>query len=178
MKPQRICVIGTSSCGKSTLAAQISARLGLPHVELDALHWQPGWVEVPEAEFRDQVSAVCAGHAWVIDGNSTFVRDIIWPRTEVIVWLDYSLPVVLSRVIWRTLRRAIFREPCCNGNRESLWRAFSSDSVVLWALRTCSPRRTEFAGLLNSPAAAERGVVILHSPRETCRWLTESSDRW
>ncbi len=34
----RIAVIGTSGSGKTTLARQISQRLRVPHIELDAIH--------------------------------------------------------------------------------------------------------------------------------------------
>ena len=39
----RIVVVGTSGVGKTTLAKDIAAALAIPHVELDALHWDPGW---------------------------------------------------------------------------------------------------------------------------------------
>ncbi len=45
---QRISVVGTSGSGKTTLARDISQLLGIPHVELDYLHWEPNWVEVSD----------------------------------------------------------------------------------------------------------------------------------
>ena len=39
----RIVVIGASGAGKTTLARWIAGQLGLPHIELDAINWQPGW---------------------------------------------------------------------------------------------------------------------------------------
>jgi adenylate kinase family enzyme len=42
---RRIHVVGTSGSGKTTLARQIAERLDIPHVELDALHWEPHWTK-------------------------------------------------------------------------------------------------------------------------------------
>ncbi len=39
----RIVVVGTSGAGKTTFARSMAVRLGLPHIELDAINWQPGW---------------------------------------------------------------------------------------------------------------------------------------
>ncbi len=38
---QRIVVVGTTGSGKTTLAAQLALIAGCPHIELDALHWEP-----------------------------------------------------------------------------------------------------------------------------------------
>lgn len=35
----RVAIVGTSCSGKSTLARELSRRLGTPHVELDELFW-------------------------------------------------------------------------------------------------------------------------------------------
>ena len=42
----RIAIVGTSGSGKTTLARAIAAATGLPHIELDAINWQPGWQDI------------------------------------------------------------------------------------------------------------------------------------
>lgn len=169
---RRVAVVGTTGSGKTTLAAQLAARLGVAHVELDALHWGPGWVAQPRAEFRAGVAAALAGLAWVADGNSSAVRDIVWGRAGTLIWLDYPLPLVLWRLLRRSVRRSLLGEELWNGNRERLRDAFlSRDSLLLWALRTTGPRRREYPLLLQSQAYHHLAVVRLRSPRETAAWL-------
>ncbi|WP_341531023.1 NB-ARC domain-containing protein [Nostoc sp. UHCC 0302] len=62
---QRISVVGTSGSGKTTLAKQISQRLAIPHVELDYLHWQPNWVEVPNDIMHQKVTQALSSDRWV-----------------------------------------------------------------------------------------------------------------
>lgn len=52
---RRVAVVGTSGCGKTTVARELSAVLDVPHIELDALYWQPHWVARPAGDFRDLV---------------------------------------------------------------------------------------------------------------------------
>jgi adenylate kinase family enzyme len=168
---QRVSVIGTSGSGKTTFAARLAARLGVSHVELDALHWQPGWVEISDEAFREKVRRAVAGDAWVVDGNYAVVRDLVWGRADTVVWLDFSLTVTLRRVTWRTLRRSVTREACCNGNRESLARALSRDSIILWALSTHRRKRREYPSKVDALEARGVEVVRLRAPSEATRWL-------
>ncbi len=39
-------VTGSICSGKSALAARLAAVLDVPHINLDALHRLPGWVEL------------------------------------------------------------------------------------------------------------------------------------
>src|SRR5436853_4183216 len=97
--PQRLVVIGTSGSGKTPLAGEIARRLALPHVELDALHWEPNWTEAPLERFRQRVEAAILGDRWVVDGNyNSKVRDLVWSRAEVLVWLDYPLSLIMMRL--------------------------------------------------------------------------------
>lgn len=52
---RRIVVVGTSGSGKTTMARRLAERLGYPHVELDALYWEPHWTPAPVEVFRERV---------------------------------------------------------------------------------------------------------------------------
>ena len=176
--PRRIAVVGTSGSGKTTLAHRLAQQLGIPHVELDALHWDPNWTPAPPDVFRERATEALRGQAWTTDGNYSTVRDIVWKRADTVVWLDYSLPVVMGRVTWRTLRRSIRREELWNENRERLWEALlSRDSVVWWALRTYRRRKREYPNLFSQPAYAHLHVVHLRSPRAAREWLSVQTAR-
>ncbi len=59
----RISVVGVSGAGKSTVARMAAARLGVPYIELDAIHHGPDWTEIPDAELRRIVTKLVAGDA-------------------------------------------------------------------------------------------------------------------
>ena len=48
---RRIAVVGTTSSGKSTLAEKLAQKIGADFIELDALHWEPNWVEAQSLDF-------------------------------------------------------------------------------------------------------------------------------
>jgi adenylate kinase family enzyme len=169
---RRIAVIGVTGSGKTTLAQQLAAALQLAHVELDALHWGPGWTPTPADLFREKVGQALTAVAWVTDGNYSKVRDIVWQRADTVVWLDYPLPLILWRLLRRGVRRAGSQEPLWNGNRET-WRGLflSRDSLFLWALQSYGRRKREYPALLAQPAYAHLCLYHFHHPRQTARWL-------
>lgn len=59
----RICILGPSNSGKSTLAAAIARHRGLPAIHLDQLHHLPGsaWVPRPWPAFAALHDAALAG---------------------------------------------------------------------------------------------------------------------
>jgi adenylate kinase family enzyme len=85
-------VIGSARSGKTTFAGALAQRLGVPHVELDALHWQPGWVETPADELRERVAAALGGDGWVVDGNyGSRLGTSVLDQADEVVWLDLPL---------------------------------------------------------------------------------------
>src|SRR5439155_11910191 len=90
----RLVVVGTSGSGKTTIAARLAALLAVPHVELDAFQHGPNWEQATEAQLRARAAAATTGDGWVVDGNYSAVRDVVWPRATTIVWLDYDRGVV------------------------------------------------------------------------------------
>lgn len=166
----RIVVIGTSGAGKTTLARRLSAQLGLPHIELDAINWQTGWHDLtghdPD-EFVRRVTDAIAVPNWVADGNYGPVRHIMWHRATHLIWLDYDRRIVMRRVILRTLYRMVLRTELWAGNRERWSNLLDVDHPIRWAWSTHKRRRTETAERLADGTYPHLHVVHLRHPRET-----------
>jgi adenylate kinase family enzyme len=170
----RVVVVGTSCSGKTTTARALAQALGSPHVELDSLYWQPGWTETPEGEFRLKVASAIESERWVVDGNYSAVRDLVWPRATHIIWLNYSYLRVLWRAFSRTLRRSVTGEVMWAGNRESIRKAFfSSDSIIWWAATTYHRRRRRYRRLFDEEAYPRLQMHELQSQRETDAFIAE-----
>ena len=99
----RYVVIGTSGAGKSTFAERLAAATHCPYIELDAHYWGQDWQAVQLEQFKRSVNDATQGERWVVDGNYSAVRDLIWPRATHVVWLNYGRLTVFGRVLWRTI---------------------------------------------------------------------------
>lgn len=167
--PTRYLIHGVTGSGKTTLAADISARTGLPWHSMDELTWEPGWVPVPEAVQRQRGAAICAQDAWVMDTAYSSWLDLAVARAEVIVALDYPRWLSFGRLLKRTFTRVVDKKPICNGNTETWRQAFSRDSILVWHFRSFANKRARIRTWLDEPPGAR--VVHLTSPRATERWL-------
>jgi len=172
--PYRISIIGTTGSGKTVLARHLSQKLDIPHIEVDALHWQPNWTEATTETFRAQVESAVRQDQWIADGNYGIARDIIWSRANLVVWLDYPYLFTLWRLFRRTMRRLLTRELLWGHSRES-WRVqfLSKDSLFLWFFQSYNRRRREIPLWLQRPEYAHLQLVRLRHPRETRCWLSE-----
>ena len=170
---RRLVVIGTSGAGKTTVAKRIASILDVPHIELDSYRYGPNWTKTPDDVVRDRLSEALRAEAWVADGNYyRMARDVVWPRATTVVWLDYSIHVVMWRLFGRTMRRRILQEELWNGNRERLWWHFvTRDSLFLWALKTHWSRRRTMPAAFARPEHAHLDVVHLRSTKSTNEWL-------
>jgi energy-coupling factor transporter ATP-binding protein EcfA2 len=172
---KRIVIIGRTGSGKTTLARELAAALDVPHVELDALYFGPDFSTAPLSVLRERTSAAIAGDRWVTDGNKRAVRDLVWPRADTIIWLDYPLAVSFwrlgKRALWRT---AVLRAQAAkNGGKTGFLRQFlSAAKGVLTAIRSHMGQRREYPKMFAKPENQHLAVVRLRSPRATSRWLS------
>lgn len=174
MKPEiaRVVVIGTSCVGKTAFAKSLARVLGFPHIELDALYWQPNWVPRSPDEFHALVEQVLSQEHWVTDGNYGSVRDIVWSRAMTVIWLDHAFPLVFWRALSRTLRRIATREELFSSNRESLRMAFfSRDSILWWVLTTFRRRRKQYRRLFDTATFPHLGYVKFRKSFEAQNFL-------
>jgi energy-coupling factor transporter ATP-binding protein EcfA2 len=176
---QRILVLGRTGSGKTTLARELAAAIGVPHVELDALYFGPDFSTVPLSVLRERTSAAIAGDRWVTDGNKSAVRDLVWPRADTVIWLDYPLVVSLwrlgRRALWRT---SVLKAQAAEGDgKAGLPRQFlSAAKGVLTALRSHKGQRREYPRMFAKQENQHLAVVRLRSPRATREWLAHQRE--
>lgn len=170
---RRIVVLGRTGSGKTTLARELAAALDVPHFELDALYFGPKFSTAPLDVLRERTCAAVAGECWVVDGNKSAVRDLVWPRADTVIWLDYPLLVSL----WRLGKRALWRisvlheEVAGNGgNAETLPQLVSAGKGVVTALRSHRGQRRKYLKMFAEPECRHLAVVRLRSPQATRRW--------
>ncbi len=173
---RRIIVVGNSGAGKTTAARTIADRLRITHIELDAVFHQPNWVELPRDVFRERVAEHldASPDGWVLCGNYSSVREVVWPRVDTVVWLDLPRRTVMKRVTTRTLRRVFTREELWNGNREPFSNLYAWDptkNIVRWAWTTHAEYRERYEAAMGDPRWADVNILRLRNPGEISRWL-------
>jgi adenylate kinase family enzyme len=117
----RICIMGPSNSGKSTLAEVIARAKGLEVVHLDQLHHLPNtdWVPRPADEFAALHDAAIIGERWVIEGNYSRLLPQRLARATGFIHLD----VPTSTSLYRYFRRCWFerdRRGALEGGRDSV----------------------------------------------------------
>jgi adenylate kinase family enzyme len=169
---RRISVIGGSCSGKTTVAGLLAERLGVPHVELDALHHGPNWDEAPPdlLQERVRIALAAAPDGWVVDGTYYGkLGPLVLEQADTVVWLDVPYATAVRRVLWRSWFRLVTRAELWNGNRERLRDTLGRNSIVWYVLRS----HRSFAEVWPERLAAhpKLDVVRLRSQREVDDWL-------
>jgi adenylate kinase family enzyme len=171
---RRFSVMGIPGSGKTTMSRAIATRLGLTHVELDALYHGPNWSEPPREEFERRVAAALEGlEGWVVDGNyRSAVGGLVLESADTIVWLNLPLFVCQRRILRRTWRRILTREELWESkNRETIRNTFlSRDSLFVWAIKAHFRHRRDMPEWIDRHPHLR--VVRLRSRREAERWLS------
>jgi adenylate kinase family enzyme len=168
---RRVNVKGISGSGKSTFALELARRLGLPYVELDALHHGPNWSEPTDEVFRARVQAAmdAAPEGWVIDGNyEGKLAELVLSQADLIVWLDLPFRVKARRLWRRTATRIRDDVELWSGNKES-WRnvLWGRDALFWWMVRGHFRHHREWPGRF----AGDPRFVRLRSVAEARDWL-------
>lgn len=172
---RRISVIGSGSgAGKTTFARRLAERLGLPFIELDAIHWGTSWSSPAPEVFQARVLEALPPDGWVVDGNYGALGGVVWDRADTLVLLDIPLGVSLWRILTRTLRRIRTGEELWpgTGNRETIRNAFfARNSLLLYALTTYRRRKRRWEEHLRTGRWAHLEIHHFRSNAEADRWL-------
>lgn len=172
-----IAVVGVTGSGKSTLAQQLAEQLNLRYVNNDAIIWNPNWELASDDEAARRFDRATTHPGWTLDGNLN-QRDpgdlLIWSRIDTLIWLDLPFRITFTRLLRRTIQRAWNKEELWHGNRESWRLSFAStESILLWSIRTHRKVRQRYLQLLNDPQLAHIQKVHIKSPQQLETWLAE-----
>jgi adenylate kinase family enzyme len=176
-RPRRISVVGSTGSGKTHLARELADRLSLPISELDELRRDAAASGSLKQAFEARVAELAQSDEWIIDGHYRDVRHLIWCRSELIIWLNYPLPLVALRLMRRfsRKRRAIpFHLVEQWGKPHTT--AYPANEGVSWRRRVRRLAKTlgergEYGRLLRSAEYRNVRVVELRSLQMTRRWL-------
>lgn len=168
-RPARVLVYGVTGSGKSAAAARIADRLRVKCHLADELAWEVGWKPVDPGVQRDRFAGIAAAESWVLDTAYSAWADVVLPRAALIVALDYPRWFSLQRLVRRTVRRVMTKEPVCNGNVETLGTSLSSDSILRWHFQSFSRKRA----FMRKMHAATEGpqVLLIRRPGDLERWI-------
>jgi adenylate kinase family enzyme len=130
-------VIGAPGSGKTPVARALAEKLRLEYVELDAVLHGPGGIEPSNDGFRDAVLPRLDGEAWVVDGwHERKLGTAVLERADVAVFLDPAYPLIVGRLLRRTLPEILLHKELWNGNRQTWRGAFGGrQSLFGYALR-------------------------------------------
>lgn len=177
---RRINVIGTSGSGKSYFAKALAERLGFEYIQMDQLHWKPNWVESTTEELLAKLASKISADTWVLDGNYSKTNAIKWDNVDTIICLDYSFVKTFYQVFCRSIQRIWTRQELWpdTGNIET-WRGtfLSSDSILIWCMRTYSKNRKSYGALQKSAKHRHINIIRLRSRADANNFLEEVSRR-
>ncbi len=173
-KAKKIVIVGSSGSGKTTFGRKLADVTGIPRYEIDAMFWKPDWVQTTDEEFRPLVDNATTGESWIIDGNYKRVQDLTIGRADTVIWLDYSLPRVMYRVILRTIKRYFDQKPLWHNNRESLRMVFSKDSIILYTLTHFKLKRRWYNKIIDEKLFPNAEFIQIRNRKEEREFFDQS----
>lgn len=100
---ERVLIIGSNGAGKSTFAADLARRTGLPLFHIDRFYWRGNWDVTPREDFERQIRDIVQTSRWIIDGNNIRSLEQRLERADQVFWLEFSPVLCMARILKREL---------------------------------------------------------------------------
>ena len=141
----RICILGPSSSGKSTLALALSRTLGIPCHHLDRIAHVSGtnWQRRCDDDHVYDHDIIIARDKWIIEGNYGVCMQQRLARATSVIWLDPPL----RGCIFRYLLRCLVDSPRRPGRIDAARKEFSL-KLVKYTLLHYPRNRLKYRALL------------------------------
>ncbi|MCX7120165.1 MAG: adenylate kinase [Gammaproteobacteria bacterium] len=157
----RICIIGCSNSGKSTLADSLSKKLDIPAYHLDqyAHVENTDWQRQSDDILVEKHNALINTEFWIIDGNYSICMGARLDRATSVIWLDPNVFSCVIRYLFRSLKNDINRPGKLAGVKKEF-----NFSLTKWIISNYPKNRVKYAKLLGEKNNLK--IVKIHSISE------------
>jgi hypothetical protein len=157
---------------------KLSKRMNLDCIEVEPFYLEPDGSTAPYEVARARVEAALQSPSWIVSASNRIVGDVILPRAEAVIWLDYSFWVRFSRLLKRIFYRLTKSKRSSNKvrNESNTQRKFRLRfSHVRWFFKIYT-RSPKMPNGLNLPENSHLLIFHFKSPREAESWLARLPD--
>ncbi len=160
---ERICIIGGSGTGKTTLSNNLGKELNLPVYHIDGIHHLKNW-EIRDENERDKIILEkVAQPKWIIDGTYRSTLQQRLEKADCVIYLDYSSLAQIIGVLKRFIKNHGKEKEEIPGCKEQMsWKFFWF--VVKWRKN----KRDEILEKINK--IDSKKVYIFHNRKRLNRW--------
>lgn len=164
---ERVCIIGGSGTGKTTLSNNLSRELNLPIYHIDGIHHLKDW-KIRDTAERDRIILEKVEEPrWIIDGTYRSTLQQRLEKADYIIYLDYSSFAQVRGVMKRFIRNHGKEKEEIPGCKEQMtWKFFWF--VVNWR----KTRRAEIIEKINKVDSSK--VHIFKNRRQLNKWYKET----
>lgn len=144
---KRICIIGCSNSGKSTLAKALARKLKIPAYHLDqyAHIKNSKWQRQPDEVLIKKHNNIMQNHSWIIDGNYSICMEPRIDRATSVIWLDLNIYYAVFNYLLRSIKNDKNRPGRLTGakNEFSFW-------LIKWIVFNYPKNRMKYEKLLKN----------------------------
>ena len=162
----RICIIGGSGTGKTTLANNLGKKLNLPIYHIDGINYLQNWKMRNKNERDKIILQKTEEEKWIIDGTYHSTLKERLEKADCVIYLDYSTIAQIKGVLERFIKNGGKEKkeiPGCNEKMD--WKFFWW--VVKW-------RKNKRPTIIESIKEIDSDkIYIFKSRRQLNKWYKE-----
>ncbi len=87
---KKIIIIGNSGSGKTWLGEKIATSLGIPHISLDNIFWEPGGYNRKrnDVEIGTDLNRIQTSETWLVEGVFGHLVDPLVPFADALIYVS------------------------------------------------------------------------------------------
>jgi adenylate kinase family enzyme len=143
----RICIIGCSNSGKSTLADSLAKKLNINvhHLDQYAHVKNTKWIRQSDEHLINEHNHIINQETWIIEGNYSICMPVRLARATSVIWLDPNVYGSVLRYLLRAIKNDKERPGRLKGakNEFRFW-------LIKWILFNYPKNRIKYEKLLDN----------------------------